>query len=151
LDRLQRLERAGGEKGPSLEEIVEAFVAPPLLMKRDAGEVGNVFMRLVGHAMIEHNERVRMLLVERFREVAQLFCKALSRTLPHVPPGEILWRVIFSVGSMVHAMQMSEYHPKLAEIGHDPTDVEAMIRHMVRFVSAGFQAPPVAAGTGAAR
>jgi AcrR family transcriptional regulator len=144
IDLLDDLE-VRHDRNPPLERIVEAFVGPPLRLKHGTGDEGNQFMRLVGHAMNDGNERLRQILTERFREVASRYGAAFSRALPHVPPAEVLWRMIFSVGSMVHSMQISTDHIKFVATDVEMDDLETTIARMVGFLTAGFAAPAASA------
>jgi AcrR family transcriptional regulator len=139
---LEQLERDSGEDGPRVEEILRVFFGPPLRLKRDAGEEGNVFMRLVGHAMSDPSDRVQKLVIDRFREVGERFMAALCRALPGAPVPEVAWGLLFGVGAMVHVLQVSESQVSddLAHLGLDAADTEAMIARMVRFLSAGLAA-----------
>jgi AcrR family transcriptional regulator len=141
LQLLDRLEDEAGEAGPDVTGIVGAFIGPALRMAYAAGEAGTTFMRLTGHAMHQSSDRILQLLTERFREVFERFTAALFRALPHLPPEELRWRLLFSVGTMVHALVMSEHVQKCSWARLDQPDVDAMVDRMVRFLSAGFQAP----------
>jgi len=150
IDLLDDLE-ARYDRKPPVERIVEAFIGPPLRLKRDSGEAGSLFMRLVGHAMNDGDERLRRMLTERFREVGERYSAAFSRALPHLAPTEVLWRLMFSVGSMVHSMQISTDYLKFVATDVEMDDVETIIARMVRFLSAGFAAPAAAPDEGGAR
>ena len=73
--------------------------------------------------------------------MAERFTVALSHALPDVPPTEILWRLIFSVGSMVHALQVSEDHLRFVATDLAMDDLDTITARMVGFLSAGFEAP----------
>jgi AcrR family transcriptional regulator len=150
LDLLERLESTCGTEGPGVEAILEAFLGPPLRMKRDAGKVANLFLRLLGHAMNESSDRVQGLVIDRFREVGERFMAALCRALPRAPRPELAWSLVFGVGAMIHALHLSETRlsSKLAHLGLDATDSDAMLARMVRFLGAGLEAasPGTSAG-----
>ena len=148
LTLLDRLEAAAGEEPPSVEEVLETFLAPPLRMKYAAGEAGTAFMRLTGHAMFQSNERIRHQLMDQFEEVARRYVAALTRAAPHAPAEETIWRLLFSVGAMVHALVISEDAKVHTWKQLDPDDVDALIDRMVRFLSAGFMAPAARPATG---
>jgi AcrR family transcriptional regulator len=141
-ERLRLLDRLeAGETPPTVEQVLETFLAPPLRMKYAAGEAGTAFMRLTGHAMFQSNERIRHQLMDQFQEVARRYLDALTRAAPHAPVEETIWRLLFSVGAMVHALVMSEDARVHTWKQIDPDDVDALIDRMVRFLSAGFMAP----------
>lgn len=140
LELLDRAEQEAGDEGPSLETILEIFVGPPLRMKQAMGETGTNFMRLMGHAMNQPNERILGLVTGQFEEVLRRFSEALSRALPGLPREEVLWRMLFTVGAMTHTMVMSKHLDHVVKGLLDSSDAEGIIRHMLPFLAAGFRA-----------
>ena len=149
-ERLRLLDRVEkSESNPALEEIVEAFLGPPMRMSRDPG--GAVFMRLFGHTLSQRDDRIRRLFANQFREVLARFSAALGRALPDLPAEEIFWRMLFTVGSMAHTMALSDKLPEITEGVCRVTGVETTIQRLVPFVAAGLRAPlPVAEPGGVA-
>ena len=145
LDLLERAEREAGDEGPPLERILEAFIGPPLRMKEAAGETGTNFMRLMGHAMNQPNDRILDLVTGQFTEVLRRFSEALARALPGLPREQVIWRMLFSVGVMTHTMVMSKHVDHLTQGLLDPSDAEAVIRRMLPFLAGGFRAAAGAA------
>jgi AcrR family transcriptional regulator len=141
LDLLDRLEAAAGERGPALEQIVEAFIGPPLRMSRDPERGGAVFMRLLGHAMNQPKDHIRRLLAEQFRGGAMRFTAAVSRAQPELPEYEIPWRLLFMAGAMAHTMSLCDELRKMYDGLDEDTHAEAMIERLVPFLSAGLRTP----------
>ena len=135
---LDRLEAAAGEEAPPLETIIEAFVGPPLRMSHDPR--GATFMRLFGHSLGQRDDRILRMFAEEFRTVAERFGAALGRALPHLDRPEVLWRLLFMVGSMAHTMSLSDKLPELTRGVCAPADVEALILRLVPFVAGGMRA-----------
>ena len=97
-ERLERLERLrSGAEPPTVEQIVEAFVEPPLRLSHE-WRSGATVMRMLGHAMSQPD--VKEIFVAQFRETFHRFASALADVLPELPEREILWRFLFMVGSM---------------------------------------------------
>ena len=140
LELLDRAEQEAGDKGPSLESILEAFIGPPLRMKQATGETGTNFMRLMGHAMNQPNERIVGLVTGQFEEVLRRFAEALSGALPGLPREQVLWRMLFSVGVMTHTMVMAKHLGHLSRGLVDPSDAEEVIRRMLPYLAGGFRA-----------
>jgi AcrR family transcriptional regulator len=135
---LDDLENATGGEAPELESVVEAFVGPPLRMSHDPQ--GATFMRLFGHTLGQRDDRVLRMFAEEFRTVAERFGSALGRALPHLDHPEVLWRLLFMVGSMAHTMSLSDKLPDLTRGVCRPADVETLIRRLVPFVAGGMRA-----------
>jgi AcrR family transcriptional regulator len=140
LDLLDRLEDEADEKGPALEEIVEAFIGPPLRMRQTAGSKAAHFMRLLGRIMSDPSDHVMTQFTDLFRETIERFSAALGRSLPDLSPAEILWRMIFMVGSMAHTMSISSHLPRVTGGLCDPSDTAALIKRMTPFLAAGMRA-----------
>ena len=140
LRRLDAIEAAAGTRRPCLESIIEAFVAPVLLLRRDPAHGGEDFMRLMGRVHAEPGEWALQVLAE-LRESFERFAAALGRALPELPEEDRVWRLFFLVGATVHTMASGSQLRNLAGDAYDPTDVEATIRRLTVFLAAGFRAP----------
>lgn len=148
LDLLGRFESESSPSGPSLERIVEAFVGPAIRMSQDPARGGKCFMRLFGHAMNQPDSELRDFLLDRLREAAMRFHDALCRALPELDAREVFWRMLFTVGSMAHAMAMSDQFHKITGGLCDARDSERIVRRLVPFIAAGFRTAPPSLDTG---
>lgn len=131
--RLQLLDQFEADAAPdavSIEKIMEAFLAPPILMER-----GSSFLKLMGRV---HAEGIGRETVGRiFHTVITRFQAALHRALPDMPETELAWKVHFMLGAMAFTMIMNPMlYPEAAQ---EPLPVTA--RRLVTFVSAGFRTP----------
>ena len=140
LDLLDRLENEAGEQGPALEKIVAAFIGPPLRMQQTAGSEGANFMRLIGRVMSDPSDRLLAQFINQLREVIERFSAAFGRALPDLSAADLLWRMIFMVGSMAHTMSISSHLPKATGGLCDPSDAGALIKMMTPFLAAGMRA-----------
>ncbi len=139
-ERLELLDRAESASGgtPPLEEIVNAFVGPALRMSHDPR--GAIFMRLFGHTMSQRDDRILRMFTDQLRVVIERFSAALARALPHLGREEILWRMLFMVGSMAHTMALSDKFPSISGGLCQAADVETTLRRLVPFVAGGLRA-----------
>ena len=140
LEWLDRLEAAGQ---PTVEQIVEVFLDPPLRACQDPerGESLLHIAQMIGHMTNRPSSMLRELLLELFDEIIQRFTRALARGLPDLPQDQLLWRFIFMVGSMAHTMSMAPDLKYFSGGQCDPSDVDGLIGTMIPFVAAGFRAP----------
>ena len=106
LENRDRWERGAGEEGPTLEQIIEAFLGPPLRMGHEPERGGAVFVRLLGHTISQPDDRIREMFTRQFREVVPRFIAAFRRRIPDLPTAEIFWRFLFLIGSMAHTMAL---------------------------------------------
>lgn len=143
LVRLDACEAEAENEPPPLEKVLEAFVAPPLLLSRDPRRGGVLFMRLLGRAFSEPQEKIRDILYHQFTEVANRFISVLGRVLPHLSREELFWRFHFMIGSMAHTMQMMTDTQKLGEVAQVKVtfDVEKVIQQFIPFLAEGFRTP----------
>ena len=137
LRLLDELEAAGK---PTAEQLVRAFVTPPLVGQRKGGNLGAVFMRLMGHASSDPNGTVRDMVVEQFQEVFHRFKAALQQALPQLSHEDIVWRVLFMAGAMVHTMAISADLGRFTGHELDPDNVDGVVEHLVAFVTGGLRA-----------
>jgi len=147
LEWLDRLEAAGET---SLEELLEAFIAPPLRVSQDPVEGKSLLhvAQMIGHATSRPDSRIKELLMHQFETIFERFTAALAKQLPELDPTQLLWRFLFMVGSMAHTMAISQDIKHFTRGLCDPNDVEGLIRAMVPFAAAGFRAPVPTASEG---
>jgi len=131
--RFELLDAAGPH--PTVEQILTAFMAPVMQVKVDA------VVPLIGRILSNPELFVERVFHTHLAPVSQRFVEALCKTLPDLPPSEILLRLHFSVGVLTHTMLWGRIFPKITNGVCDISDREALVDRAVRFVSAGFRAP----------
>jgi len=140
LALLDRFEKEAGGDPPSLEKVIEAFVAPTLQMSRDPQSGGIVFMKLLGRL---HAEGVLLprILTTQFGDVLERFGAALRAALPELPPEELSWRLNLAAGALAQSLRGGS--KDLETISKFPLsfDSENVLERLVAFLSAGFRAP----------
>jgi AcrR family transcriptional regulator len=138
-ERLEMLERAEEKEDfPTVQGILEAYLAPGLRTVQDLGERGIVITRFLGRSYTEPTELVQALVREQFEDVGQRFTEALGRALPHMPEAELYWRFKLVVGVMTHIQADAGQGDAYAE---DLSDVDGTVRRLVAFLAAGLRAP----------
>jgi AcrR family transcriptional regulator len=138
LDRLEE-EAAGGPL--AVEDLLRAMLGPILRM---AGTPeGASAANLIGRAHTEPGDIFEHLFTGQFAPVAVRFMSAARRSLPGFPEVELMWRIVFSVGAMSHAIA-GQRHIKVVSGGLcDTSDVDAMLDRLIAFAAAGCRAPVV--------
>lgn len=143
-ERLRALDRFEKEaKGVALKphQIVEAFFGVSLRMAADTEHGGHTFMRLLGRTYTEPTAFVRQFLADEYAAVVPRFKQALFRSLPDVPPEEILWRFHFMLGAMSYAIAGTDALQLMAEYELDEKDPGALARRLMPFLLGGLRAP----------
>ena len=138
---LDEAERAAGTGPLPVEKVLYAMFAPAIRLSQDP-ERGRRFMRLCGRFYAEPAACLEGVFEEQFAELIRRMNAAFHRAMPGLPEKDLQWRVNFSVGAMVHTMMDSDRIRRWTHGICDPTDVEGTIDAMVRFTSAGMNAPP---------
>jgi AcrR family transcriptional regulator len=138
-ERLEMLEQADAREDlPTVEGILEAYLAPGLRAVQDLGERGIVITRFLGRSYTEPTELVQALVREQFEDVGRRFTEALGRALPNLPEAELYWRFKLVVGVMTHIQADAGRSDAYAE---DLSDVDGTVRRLVAFLAAGLRAP----------
>lgn len=140
-ERLRRLERV--EAGvPTLESLLEAFIAPHLEVSIDQRGTGDRFVRLLGRSFTEHAQFLNDHVYELNREVIRRFKPSFAALLPHLPKQELSLRLHFVVGAVAHCMAGPEMIRLLqgSQLS-EGENARALVARLVPFLAAGLRAP----------
>ena len=144
LALLDRCQAVGGAGEPSLEQILEAFVRPPVQLIRDPERGGMRFMQLLSRAFNSPDGAIREMIYGQFAEVIERFSGALGPRLPHLSREEAFWRFHFMVGAMSHTLHVIADWENLENLFLDvpePSQVDEVVDRLVSFLAAGFRTP----------
>lgn len=136
LRMLEACERAAGGAPPSLEAVLEAFLAPPFRVGADPA--ARTFMRLMGRILGDLSA-FRHIFERHFRAVLERFSAALQAAAPGLSMQEILWRINFVGGGMAHVLRLWGEETPFGPLW-DSADVEGAVDKLVLFAAAGFRA-----------
>ncbi len=137
LEQLEEAENLAGEDAPTVEAILEAFIAPDLRLIRDLGERGLVVSRFLGRATSEPSELVQELIREQFGTLGQRFLDALSHALPDVSREHLFERLLWVVAILTSIL--ADTGPAASRL--DPDETEALVSRLIAFAAAGMRAP----------
>ncbi len=139
---LDRLEKQAGGAPISVDVLVEAFVSSALRLTRKGNISGAVFKQMIGRAFYEPEAGVEDFFPSEYAEAVERYKCAFMRALPALSEADVVWRMYFFVGMVAYAMagkdvmRMTEIYA-LEEAGRP----EAMLRRLMPFIVAGFNAP----------
>jgi AcrR family transcriptional regulator len=139
LARIEALERRFSGKSVPLEEILDAFIRPLATQVRKSEMSERLFLKLVGRMFGEQAAAMPPLVVEQFKQVVARFLKALSKALPDLAHDEILWRMHFVMGGLVHAMAQDEVLQRITQGASGNPTLEATLSRFSRFAIAGLR------------
>jgi AcrR family transcriptional regulator len=138
LARLDRLEASAGDGPLDLEELVGAFLTPALgAWKR----IGSIAIRLMGRTYADSSDHILRIFKEQFGEVLRRFAIALQSALPGLDQKEILWRLQFAVGAMVHTMVAHDRLKTVFTELNDPGAADDLTSRLTAFICGGMRAP----------
>jgi AcrR family transcriptional regulator len=131
--RMELLDAAG--ETPSVEQVVEAFLAP--LIEADIAHV----VPLVGRVFSNPAQFAVRVFQKELAPVARRFDQAIGVAVPGLTPEERFWRLHFMAGAMTHMLAMWDVLPMMTPLPIQPVDRAAVVRRMVQFLAAGLRAP----------
>ena len=140
LDRLEEYEQNSNRGDPSLNQVIEAFIGPPLRLGLRSGRGERQFMQLMGRAFTEPGHYWEELIMPQFKELAAVFLPAFRVHVPKLSEEDFFWRVIFMIGTMAHTMSAAPRLNFLSQGKCDVSDPEETIKKMVTFLAGGFHA-----------
>jgi AcrR family transcriptional regulator len=127
-DRLARLEAVLSERDPPwLEDVLEAFIYPALLLGTQSSGDGGRFMRLLMRAWAENATQLHGKIARQYSHVMRTFADAVSKALG-TPPDNLRQQLDFLIGALTYTM---------AETRDDR--VEPTARALIRFGCAGLR------------
>ena len=139
LELLDALEISAAGAPIELEAILDAWVMPALRMGHSPE--GKRTKRLLSGIYSAPGDTLQALLRELFSEILRRFCTAIGRTLPELSGEELMWRVHFMLGAMIHTVADQPSIRALSGGLCDPSDIEGVRRRLIGFVAAGLRDP----------
>lgn len=136
IERLEALRARRGHAGPTVEEILEAFLRPLFAQEESfRAQARYVAARLYS----DPPELVAALKEELFADVSRRFLEALAGALPERPREELVLGFHFVVAALVHVMS-GNLADAPSEARGVPRDPERVLGHMIAFLAAGLRA-----------
>ncbi len=144
LARLEYLERKGGAgKAAPVEEIVEALVRPVATLVRKAELSERLCCQLLGRIFALPSESLSQAMNDQKRSVTERFARALGKSLPSLAPDELLVRLHWVVGALIHLL----IEPDATRGAPGALAVEVTLSRFIRFACGGLREGVEHAGT----
>ncbi|GAA5477015.1 hypothetical protein Hhel01_00491 [Haloferula helveola] len=137
--RLDVLERRSGSKPVPLEELLDAFVRPFATQVRRSELSERMFYKLMGRIFGDEMPRLPDVVLRGFEVMLGRFRKAFAKALPEVSSEELLWRIHFTVGAMIHTMAHSETLNHLSNGDSGQPSMEVTLSRFIRYAAAGMR------------
>jgi len=129
-ERLALLDRYQADAGTApvpVENLLKAFLEPPLLRVKENPDFARLMGRLYGEGLMP------VIIEKHFRTVVSRFTAAFSRALPHLTEQEVALRLQFMAGAMAHTMMF--------DWRRFSTDINLLVRELEVFIIGGLRAP----------
>jgi AcrR family transcriptional regulator len=127
-------------KKPSLKKVVEALVAPTIEVGQRLAQSTSDFSKILVSINNSADRRSAKLMQAYFDPVALEFIGAFEKSAPKLSHQNAVWAYMFSTGVGVTMMAQTAQAQRLSNGICDDTDMEAMLAHVVPFVTAGIRA-----------
>ncbi|WP_116368056.1 TetR/AcrR family transcriptional regulator [Parahaliea mediterranea] len=137
-DALHRCQAKAGKRGPSVEQIIEAFLRP-LELAQETGDPGwRNYLALIAYINNSPYWGPRMM-SKLFDALVQEFIEALRRALPEATDEDLYWCYNNLSGALTLTLAQTGRIDKLSGGRCTSDDFEAAYDHMIPFVAAGFR------------
>lgn len=138
LDALRACQAAAGKRGPSVEQIIEAFLRP-LELAQETGDPGwQHYLALIAYINNSPYWGPRMM-SKLFDQLVEEFIAALRHALPEARDEDIYWCYHNLSGALTLTLAQTGRIDKLSGGKCRSADFEAAYDHMIPFVAAGFR------------
>lgn len=149
LRLLEECQTAPGDRPPSMEKILEAFLLPMVSAGVKKSRHNSHLMRLGGRILLESGVSIERIVEEQFKDVAHRFFEAFQQALPQLAPSEIAWRMNFTIGAAAKAM-FAGIPLKVLSNAFQGADEEIEVKQiacrLIRFTAAGMKVSSSGAG-----
>jgi AcrR family transcriptional regulator len=131
-----------GDRKPSVEEILKAWVIPCLRLG-DHEEGRMLHLRIIANLSHERWEYTQEA-SSYMQHSHNAFIKALHSCLPHLSSETLIWRLHFVMGALFFGIRQPASLIALSGGHCNPEDLEATFDQILPYAAAGFRAPECA-------
>lgn len=135
LELLGRYEEKYGRGSVPIQFALHAFLFPEVKMSVESPH----FMKIVGQIISHPDQETYLLYASGFQEVFSKFKEVFTSSLPSVSEQELMWRMHFLTGSMVHTCTNHEALKSLSD-GKCVINEEDVVNRLIAFCAAGLTA-----------
>lgn len=138
-ERLRLLDEAAkefGKKAIPIETALHAFVSPAIKLYFE----NPYFLKITGQIVSNPDEDVYKIYLLHFQEVFSEFKSVLNVSLPHIDEEDLMWRIHFLNGSMIHTWTNHGGLERLSGGVCRLDDERETINRLIAFCAAGLRA-----------
>ncbi len=138
LDALRKVQAEQADSGPSVEQIIEAFLRPLELTQETADPGWRHYLALIAYVNNSTYWGKRMM-SKLFDDLVQEFIAALRQALPTASDRDLYWCYHNLSGALTLTLAQTERIDTLSGGLCQSSDFQAAYDHMIPFVAAGFR------------
>ncbi len=138
IEALHACQAKAGKKGPSVEQIIEAFLRPLELAQETGDDGWRHYLALIAYINNSPYWGPRMM-SQLFDELVQEFISALKKALPKARDEDIYWCYHNLSGALTLTLANTGRIDKLSRGKCSSDDFQAAYDHMIPFTAAGFR------------
>lgn len=142
LTRLDTIEATRQPNPPSVRDVLYALLRPTLMQIRHSEMSEKLFFKLMSRCLSDRMTELPAQVEPMFRQVFERFIAAFARVCPQLSPAEIIMRMSFSVGAVIHTAAHAEVISQMSHGVVSVPETDALVDQLLDFAEAGFQASP---------
>ncbi|MFQ5787015.1 MAG: TetR/AcrR family transcriptional regulator [Thermodesulfobacteriota bacterium] len=136
FELLDTYEAEAGDRHVPIDRVLYALIAPSIEMYLDNPN----FLRFAGRMISDPDKDLHRIFASQLDQVFYRVKGLLMRTLPNLPESELLWRLHFTIGAMIHTWtNHSDLELRSGGICKI-TDIRSMVSLLINFCEAGLKA-----------
>lgn len=139
LARLEAIERKWSGKVAPLEELIDAFVRPLVTQVRKSDLSERLFYKLAGRIFAEFGDGMPKQIEDHLRPLIERFTRSFAKALPTVAAEDLVWRIHFLAGGMIHLLIHQDVIHRAANGAAGAPAMEATLSRFIRFAAAGLR------------
>lgn len=123
----------------NVKALFNCFKQPLLNLESINSKGTTRFLQLLGRGYIDFQGHLRTFITEKYQSELQQIQQAFHLVMPELPPGEIFWRLHFSLGTAAFTLAASHALTDIAEADFAQSlHTEDIIDRLLPFLAAGF-------------
>jgi AcrR family transcriptional regulator len=139
LARLEIIEKKWSGKAAPLEEIIDALVRPLVTQVKKSELTERLFYKLIGRIFAQQTDDLPAPIEEQLRHVIDRFTRSFAKALPTVSNEDLVWRMHFLAGGMIHMLTHQDVLNRLTSGSSGAPSMEATLSRFIRFAAAGLR------------
>ncbi|MEM8778264.1 MAG: TetR/AcrR family transcriptional regulator [Cyanobacteria bacterium P01_G01_bin.49] len=122
---------------PSVEELLEAFLTPPLQRVLNIGDRRPNCARFMGRCRIEP-DTIRKIAEQAFQDSTKAFLDGFGRALPDFSRTELSWKLDLVIAVLVRVLTEAKKPNALIQ-NDSPADIQTTVSKLVHFLAPGMR------------